>query len=200
VCSSAKPVVEAGETVQLTAWAPQEGFRYHWSTTAGQIEGEGSQIMWNLGEQEPGGKKASVEAIREGQLSLKCDVEVFVQDRVLVRGGKALRYLLGRTGSEPKGYGLYSYLLLTPGEGEEQKRNQKCVEAYRARILGASKLESSLDQSTLNATYVPVVAASQDEDPPAEWIFKNYDYHRARALLDKIAGAHLTGPYLVSTA
>ena len=202
VCSPAEAVAESGETVQLTAWAPGPGFEYHWSTSAGRIEGDGSQVKWSLGEQEPGVKMANVEATREGQGTLRCGVQVFVQSLVVTRGGKARRYLLGPRVPEPKGYGLYSYLLLTPGGGdkEAEERNKNCVDAYRARILTASKLESSLDRALLNATYAPVVAVSQEEDPPAEWIFKNYDYRRAGALLQKIAGVHLRGPYLVSTA
>jgi hypothetical protein len=209
VCSADKSVVESGDTVQLTAWAPDEHLELHWSATDG-FQAEGSQVMWSPGKQEPGRKTVDVTATWEGRPALHCTVQVFVQFHVDTRG-KPRRFLLGpkdvEAGLGPKdvrerSYGLYSYLLLTAEEGDQeaQDRNRKCIEAYRARILTASRLEASVDRALLNAIYVPVVAGSPDPDPSAEWIFNNYDYHRADDLLHKLPGVHLHGPYLVSTA
>ncbi|MBS1858801.1 MAG: hypothetical protein JST11_25750 [Acidobacteria bacterium] len=204
VCSPAKPVAASGEAVQLTAWAPAEGFVYRWSTNDGRIEGEGRQVLWRLGESKPGEPKsgtktATVEATREGQAPLSCKIEVFVQQQFEVRRGSPRRYLLERWTPEEKGYGLYSYLLLTQGDGEMQERNRKIIEAYVSRIVAGWELRSSLLLQNLNAIFVPVDAEPPNEDATAEWIFKHYDYRNARQLLDRLPGPPLRGPYLVST-
>lgn len=66
-----------------------------------------------------------------------------------------------------------------------------------ALIQTVSDLEDYVSADKLNITYFPI-KSPLPADPTAEWLLDNYDFARARVLLDLLPGSHDAGPYFVS--
>jgi len=120
------------------------------------------------------------------------------------------RALLLPNGSEPTGYGLYSYLLFDtpPRDDFERVRYLKALESYLLMIQPIDELEHYKRRSELNLTLIPV---KRNIDFPAELsrperlaktveqVMAAYDYARASALLANIGRPPLQGgPFLVA--
>lgn len=97
---------------------------------------------------------------------------------------------------ESSGYGLYSYFLLgSPPTDSSRARYLKAIQAYLSLIPTVSDLEDYVSADKLNITYFPV-KSPLPPNPTAEWLLDNYDFARARVLLDVLPGAHNAGPLL----
>ncbi len=118
--------------------------------------------------------------------------------------------------SEACGYGLYSYLLLGSAPNDlNRERYRRTIAAFLRFVPDIADLEGAqMPPRSLNIAYIPLV---QDQSPVdkeilnargdspridelANWVLLNYDYARARALLNAVPnGPHSSGPYFVST-
>jgi hypothetical protein len=105
-------------------------------------------------------------------------------------------------GVEAAGYGLYSYLLFgSSGEAGYQRRLTAAC-AYLS-VLQDAEETTIREQSprSINIFYVPLRSASYRRDAittqDAAWLVANYDYARARLLLNRI-GEDGDDVYLVS--
>ena len=109
------------------------------------------------------------------------------------------RAFLVKGTAEDAGYGLYSYLLFgSPPTDSTRPRYLKAVQAYLTLIQTVTDMRAYRSADKLNITYLPVRVRTPDS-PAAEWLLENYDYARARVLLDLMSSSYQTGPYFVST-
>jgi hypothetical protein len=111
---------------------------------------------------------------------------------------------------EPKGYGLYSYLLFdAPPSGEiERARDLAAIAAYLRMIQPIEEMQQYLPPSQINLALLPVtkgvelpynLADTNEVSHAAEGVLAVYDYTRAQSLLaDLNSKAQRSGPYLVS--
>lgn len=146
----------------------------------------------------------------------ECELQLFVSKppvagepgRSARLSGRAL--LLPPPSSEPKGYGLYSYLLFDtpPKDDLERERYLKSLESYLRILQPIEELERHKRRSELNITLIPVkrnVEVPDDLSSPkrasqaAEQVLAAYDYARASVLLANL-GKQMgqSGPFLVS--
>ena len=126
------------------------------------------------------------------------------------------RCFLNAKKTEACGYGLYSYLLLGSAPNDSNReRYQRTVAAFLRFVPDIKDLESTqLPQRSLNVAYIPLIEEplpvdiqlieAKGDSPRigelADWVILNYDYARARALLNAVPGGpHSAGPYFVST-
>lgn len=200
VCIPSKPVAAAGDSVELTAWAPPGTWQYDWSAGIGNVSGRGSSVIWDLSGAPSGEHFIRLSATRAAVATLHCQARVFVERKTDSRGDVFSRkFLLGPGQSEMKGYGLYSYVVLTPAGTDKvaMARNRKVLEEWKAKILSLSALERKEPVGKLNAIFVPVT--QNTADPDLDWLEKHYDYRRADHLLQRIPGNYTNGPYLISS-
>lgn len=223
ICLTDQPAIMVGETIRLQAIAAaQDGtpmtspVSYEWQVSQGTIRGVGADVEWNLsgvgiasGELH---KKvtATVKALSAGQAGPSCSVEVFIGKRQDAdkpedtRGGliTGRRYLLPSE-TEPSGYGLYSYFLLSarPGNEEERERYLKILGQCLQVMHELKNLGRYVRPSQLNVTYVPVTElpkGKEDDLDFAKKVLSMYDFDRAKVLLNKFEKTYDRGPYLIS--
>ncbi len=120
------------------------------------------------------------------------------------------RALLLPTCSEPRGYGLYSYLLFDtpPKDDLERERYLKSLESYLLVLQPIEELERYKHRSELNITLIPVkrnvelpddLSSPKQASQAAEQVLAAYDYARASALLANLGKQMAqSGPFLVS--
>ncbi len=109
------------------------------------------------------------------------------------------RAFLVKGATEDAGYGLYSYLLFgSPPTDSTRPRYLKAIQAYLTLIQTVTDMRAYRSADRLNITYLPVKVRTPDS-PAAEWLLENYDFARARVLLDLLSSSYQTGPYFVST-
>jgi hypothetical protein len=228
VCLPERPVAHPGESVVVRAWvvdasgkALTQPPRWIWSASIGTVEGTDAAI-WALSKSVLGSKGA-----------LRATAKVVVQDQALGQGECELQLLVSKpsvadatgadrsarlsgralllpTSSEPKGYGLYSYLLFDtpPKDDLERERYLKSLESYLLVLQPIAELERYRRRSELNITLIPVkrnVELPDDLSSPkqafqaAEQVLAAYDYARASVLLANLGKqAVSSGPFLVS--
>ena len=203
-CSPEKPVVFPGESLLLRVWtvadAP-ETLSVEWETRAGKLsKEEGIEVRWDLSGLQPGPYTATARVILPTGGTEVCSVKVLVvtpEGRGRVTGSALL--LAGM--KEKSGYGLYSYLLFGSRPiASTRERYTKAIEAYLALMESIMELEKAgVSPHRLNVTYLPVRKRPATQRLSAEWILDNYDFARARALLNTVPGEYRTeGPYIVS--
>jgi len=202
-CSPDRPTIASGEdpTLALRAWSPSPA-PLLWKADSGILKGSGPEVEWDLAGAALGPHTATV-AIAGTE---PCAIEV----RVLgsARGGleSGAAYLLtGR--EEPRGYGLYSYLLFaTRPAAHNRERYLAAIEAYLKAVPAILALEGAgIAAHRLNATFLPVTdrpapaVQNAQGEPSADWLLAHYDHARARAILAAPPGEYLGGgPYMVS--
>lgn len=226
VCIPERPVAHPGESVVVRAWvvdvsgkALTQPPRWIWSASIGTVAGTDAAI-WALGNPVLGSKGA-----------LRATAKVVVQDQVLGQGECELQLLVSKpsvageadrsarlsgralllpTSSEPKGYGLYSYLLFDtpPKDDLERERYLKSLESYLLLLQPIAELERHRRRSELNITLIPVkrnvelpddLSSPKQASQAAEQVLAAYDYARASALLANLGKqAVSSGPFLVS--
>jgi hypothetical protein len=99
----------------------------------------------------------------------------------------------------PKGYGLYSYLVLGASPTDAtRERYVQTIAAWWSLAPDLLQLERYLEPRQLNAMLVPVVAPAPATVSP-QWVLDNYDYARARVLLRAVGRDGRQGPYLLSS-
>ena len=202
-CSPERPTVFRGEKVQLRAWAAGSAkqLQYRWSVSAGQILGQGATLQWDFADVQTGIYEASVTASDGVDAPTKCTLQVAVENRPrdVAPNLETGRAFLVKGKSEMVGYGLYSYLLLgSPVTESSRDRFLGAIDAYLRMIGEIERFGAYFDAGKLNVTYLPVTAPVSEAIPSAQWILDNYDYARARAVLDLLPGTHREGPYIVS--
>jgi hypothetical protein len=171
-----------------------------WTATAGTIKGQDSEADWDFKGVSPGVYESTVTVVVNGG-SRTCKLQVVVRERPM--GGThatAGRSLLVKGVPEAAGYGLYSYLLFgAPPDDSSRDRFLGVIDAYLREINEIEKLEQQpfVERTQLNITYLPVDAPASP-GISAEWALAHYDYARARTMLAKLKGTHLSGPYIVS--
>lgn len=96
--------------------------------------------------------------------------------------------------TEADGYGLYSYLLF--GSGAEVTRARRIAAACAYLSVVPAREEPAVEQvspENLNIFYVPLRSSSYRRaaltSADAAWLVANYDYSRARVLLNRIGEA-----------
>jgi len=223
-CSGEKLFVLPGDSIRLSV-QPQEALltAHSWQADAGTVRREGSNWTWTLSGAAPGIHVATYGAAEAGTAGALCRIEAFVLlPNIEFRGGstrQAARALLGVKEREPKGFGLYSYILiLRPPDAENRERHLRLLEEY-LKFPDVEQLERNISRyrnmsredarRTLNATFLFVTAAvpapiatkwdAQDFRPVAEWILTHYDFARAQAMAGSVARTLQGGPYIVST-
>lgn len=207
-CSPEKPVAEIGSLLKLrvfVAAGQEQSRRYSWQVSAGTIQGSGSEVLWNLSGVPSGYNQASVNvtnATNPEAKSAECSVQVIATEpergmHPMLR--ETTRTFLPKGQKEEAGYGLYSYLLLgSPPTDASRVRYLSAMEAYLNLMLPLDDLEETVAHNKLNITYLPVKAPVPPHPTP-QWLLDNYDFVRARVLLDLLSGPHREGPYIVST-
>ena len=199
-CSPEKPVVKAGETIQLQAFAtPGTEWKYSWSAKTGSVDGQGSRALWNFEGAASGLATAGV-TVNAAGASSTCLLEVVVQPMVTTKGDRAAgRSLLASKAVEPAGYGLYSYVLMArPGDDEAAKaRNKKTIEAVFAKLGPVADLEKTFPRTKLNLTLIPVTS-SPKTPVTVDWILAHYDFDRALVLLQNADRMEIRGVQILS--
>jgi hypothetical protein len=164
--------------------------------------------------------------------ALRATAKVVVQDQILGQGECELQLLVSKpsvvdktadrsarlsgralllpSSSEPKGYGLYSYLLFDtpPKDDLERERYLKSLESYLLVLQPIEELERYRRRSELNITLIPVrrnvelpddLSSPRQASQAAEQVLAAYDYARASALLADLGKQMVqSGPFLVS--
>jgi hypothetical protein len=204
-CSPQKPIAEIGSIVRLRAFvdsAQAQTPRYAWTVSTGSIQGSGLEVQWNLAGGSSGFNKATVTVVTADAKSADCSVQVIATEPE--RGERPMerettRAFLPKGQKEEAGYGLYSYLLLGSAPTDASRvRCLSAIEAYLTLMLPLDDLQDIVAHNKLNITYLPV-RTSPPPHPSPQWLLDNYDFARARVLLDLLPGLHRQGPYLVST-
>lgn len=208
-CIPQRPIVHPGEDVDVTAFVPTatgSHLQFAWKATGGQISGAGKEVKWSFRDAMSGIYTSTVTVTNAGEKLGECAVQVTVVEAE--RGvpdstgpvpRTTARAFLSTAAKEEAGYGLYSYLLFgSPPTDSARPRYLKAIQAYLALIPTVADLLQYRSANKLNITYVPVKVRPTDM-PTAEWVLANYDYPRARVLLDLLSSRHQTGPYIVST-
>lgn len=207
-CTPDRPVVFPGETIRLRVWAEhgpkvkEEELTYDWVADTGKLQGSGKEATWDFTDVKPGNYTASVYVAYPNGETEKCDVLILVEQRE-AKGGSTGWSLLPTGKNEKAGYGLYSYILFgsRPVTADARERYLMVLEAYVSVVESIARLEAAgIVPNKLNITYVPVTKMPpQNNRPSPEWLLENYDYARARLILDKIPGEHRSdGPYIIS--
>ena len=183
-----------------------------WAAPSGRLEGQGSEVKWDLSDVSAGVYEAKVTVKAVSREVADCLIRVIVQIRsqLPTRGDRETgRSFLLPNEVETLGYGLYSYLLFgSPPTTASRERYLKAIEEY-LKFPDIARLETfNTSRRTLNITYLPVFAVParqildrlSDEryGEVSEWILKHYDYERARVLLRGVPGSQREGPYIVS--
>jgi hypothetical protein len=209
-CNPDKPIVHSGEDLGLhvfVAGPASQTLRYAWTATGGKIVGEGKGVRWNFNGAMSGIYTSSVVVSSAGKKLGECSVQVTVIEAERGGGEPATseearvtaRAFLAKGQKETAGYGLYSYLLLgSPPTEATRPRYLKTIQAYLSLIQPVTDLRDYVATSKLNVTYLPVKVQAPDP-PTAEWLLANYDFARARILLNLLSPSYQTGPYIVST-
>jgi hypothetical protein len=228
-CAPERPVVHSGESITVNVWvtdftgkALAHPAHYTWEASAGMIAGTDT-ATWTFYNGDFGAKGvlSSSARVKVRDLLLgegECEVRVFqvfkqsspsepMPDRSPRLSGRAL---LLPNGSEPVGYGLYSYLLFDtpPRDDLERARYLKALESYLLMLQPIEELEHYKRRSELNLTLIPV---KRNIDLPAELsrperlakaveqVLAAYDYARASALLANMDKPPLQGgPFMVA--
>jgi len=208
-CIPSSPIVRAGEALGVSAYAVAsagERLQYMWTQSGGQISGAGPgtpKITWNFKDTPSGIYKATVTVSSAGKKLGECSVQVTVVEPERGVGEAPAARTTGRAflvagAKEDAGYGLYSYLLFgAPPTDSTRARYLKAIQAYLTLIQTINDLRSYRPTNKLNITYIPVEARPADS-PTAEWLLVNYDFTRARILLDLLSPGYHTGPYFIS--
>jgi len=204
-CSPDQPVAEIGSVMRVRAFASREQEqmqKYTWRVSVGTIQGSGSEAEWNLKGVPSGFSKATVTVTNAGARVGECSMEVIVTEPE--RGNQPMlrettRTFLSKGQKEEAGYGLYSYLLLGSPPGDANRaRYLRAIEAYLDLILPLDDLQETVDHKKLNITYL-LIKGPVPTRPTSQWLLDNYDFGRARVLLDLIGGGHREGPYIISS-
>jgi hypothetical protein len=223
VCSAETLTVATGKTVRLRVWvdpSQSQDLYYEWSVPVGMLEGTGQEVTWKLIDVKPGAYEAHIRIRDKTGWVSECATQVIVRDAIQVRdpNRQTGRALLLPDQLESEGYGLYSYLLFGSRPSDaNRERYLKAIEEY-LKFPDVARLEKyimRMDRVTrqearrrLNITYLPLRNspaadirskwAAGDYGLVAQWMLTHYDYARARVLLSKLSGEHLSGPYIVS--
>jgi hypothetical protein len=212
-CSPDTPIttIDSDVLVRVFVDLPQDQkLQYVWTATAGKIQGNNFEARWSLKGALSGKYQATVAVSRSGTKLADCSVSVLVVEPL--RAGpspppptgqtpkvrETARGFLVKGHKEQAGYGLYSYFLMgSPPTESSRARCLAGIQAYLKLIPTVGDLEDYVSADKLNVTYLPVKAPVPLE-LTAEWALENYDFGRARVLLDLLPGVHNTGPYIVS--
>jgi hypothetical protein len=228
VCLPERPVAHPGESVVVRAWvvdvsgkALTRPPRWTWSASIGTVDGADVAI-WALGNPvlgSTGALRATAKVVVQDQAlgQGECELQLLVSkpsvvdkpgvDRSARLSGRAL---LLPTNSEPKGYGLYSYLLFDtpPKDNLERERYLKALESYLLVLQPIAELERYRRRSELNIMLIPVkrnielpddLSSPRQASQAAEQVLAAYDYARASALLADLGKQMVqSGPFLVS--
>jgi hypothetical protein len=201
-CTPEKPVAGDRESIHVRLWTASETStsQFTWTATAGRIEGQGVEAVWDLSGAPAGYATATVHYRGPSGLascSLQVVVEASAGERAPVRDRG--HDLLVRNTREAPGYGLYSYVLFAAAPDDSSRpRYLQLLQAVLAQAPSIQDLRVYYDAAQLNVTYIPVTSGGQ---PPvsAQWLLDNYDYAHARVLLHALPGTFTRGPYLVSS-
>jgi hypothetical protein len=182
--------------------------------TGGKVTGQGSAVKWDLTGVKPGTYEATAQ-IKDSQGNTRtCTAEVTVIAPLDIKAGKRItgRDFLIRGEKEAEVYGLYSYFLLgSRPDNASRERYLSAIKEYLRLSDVIDLLKVLREKKEINITYLPLKISlgkdllkqleKQDDKNYSEvaaWVLDNYDYERAQALLQKIEGGHVNGPYIVS--
>jgi hypothetical protein len=205
-CSPPTPVVHPPETVRVRAWATTpagETLTYRWAATAGVIEKSGSEVDWTIKDQLADSRtpyRATVRADGSGGSTGTCTIELLTP---LAGRGPAEReagkMLLVKGRHPASGYGLYSFIVLGSGVVDaSRERYRKTIEAWWSLVPDVLELEGYFAKSKLNAIFLPVLKPAPAK-VSVDWLLENYDYARARVILQAVGRSGRDGPYLISS-
>ena len=116
-----------------------------------------------------------------------------------IRIRETARAFLVGTDPEETGFGLYSYLLFgSPPSESSRDRYIAAIEAYLDFTPPIEDVTDYYEPAELNINYLPITEPNDDEDP--EQLLEQYNYVRARLILDAIEneGTQRDGPYIIS--
>lgn len=207
-CIPQRPTAHTGEEIRISAFALAPAgahLQFAWSATAGRISGTGNEATWSFQDVLSGIYTSTVTVTSAGETFGICTVQMTVTEPE--RSAPAAeapsprttaRTFLAPEMKEEAGYGLYSYLLFGTAPTESTRaRYLKALQACLTMIPTVAELRQYKPAAKLNVTYIPVKVRAPDA-PTAEWLLANYDFPRARVLLDLLGARYQTGPYIIS--
>lgn len=109
-----------------------------------------------------------------------------------------------RGAQEERGYGLYSYVVFRSRPSEKTRpRYVAVIKAIVERVERTDQMIAvGYEREELNAIYFPVMrrpSRSASVAEIAEWIIDNYDFARAKRILDSIESISGDGPFLLAS-
>jgi hypothetical protein len=228
-CIPEKPIVYSGEKIGVSVFVldpARAHLQYAWTATMGEISGTARQVTWSFQGALTGISTSTVTVTSAGRKLGECSVQVTVikpapshsqlaashaqyesrpapqpsqESRPAPQSRITARAFLIMGAKEDAGYGLYSYLLFgSPPTDSTRPRYLKAIQAYLTLIQTVTDMRAYRSADKLNITSLPVKVRTPDS-PAAEWLLENYDFARARVLLDLLSSSYQTGPYFVST-
>ena len=203
VCRPDAPAVKLGAKVTLRAFtsarvAPASEGKFRWEVSGGALEGRGATVTWQLPSTQPAPYTATVLVEGTGVAST-CTLQVFTLGEGQLRGPTETRRRVSTGNQEHAGFHRYSYFLFGSKPSDELMR-QRYLAALEAYVAILPVPEVLIPAAQLNVTILPVTAQPTGAaESRAEWLLEHYDWERARLLLGKLTGDHLSGPYIVSS-
>jgi hypothetical protein len=202
-CRPDATAVELGDTITLRAFssvttASADAQKFRWTASGGTIQGQGVTVAWQLPSAQPGPYTATVHVEGAGAAPT-CTLKVFALLAEQIERGPETRRRALTPKTEPSGFHRYSYFLLGSKPTDEITR-QRYLSALQAWVAILPVPEDLIPSSALNVTFLPLTSPPANKaDTSAEWLLEHYDWERARFLLQRLAGDHLRGPYIVSS-
>ena len=106
--------------------------------------------------------------------------------------------MLVKGATEPRGYGLYSYLLLKKSTSDD--RNLAAVTAFWQKILALGELDRKKERAQLHLSLIPAASGKLEADAQPPEMIRIYDYDRAQRLLELAAGTEGEGPFIIGSS
>ena len=199
VCVASRPSATPLDTVELRVLADSgvDTRAYQWKATAGEIVTGAPTARWLF---ERAGLGVHTATARREGAPVSCSVKVVVvPPRGHMGGTLRARAYLPRDSVEESGYAVYSYLLLGAQPDTTSRGRFRAAVTEFVRLsedIDAFHAAQRRDRGAFNMSYVPMTRPVQQ--PQVDSILKYYDYAAAQALLRKLPGQTMSGPYLVS--
>jgi len=227
ICAADRPLLHPGESVVVRGWvvgAPDEPAvaapTWRWQTDLGRIDGA-EVATWQFGPGDLPKEGTTVTATAEVAVAgrpealLRCEVDVVLTERREpagdgLRGDEITAHAFLLNGQPPpRGYGMYSYVLLdAPANDTERRRHINAIAQFLVLIPSAIEMNAHRQPANYNLSLLPVKRdiklpqhqmSAQEAQAMAAEVLKHYDFGHAlllmRAFCVDVRGS---GPYLVA--
>ena len=201
-CLPDRPVVYQGESVQVRLYVNKQNTdqrSYHWRADAGTLETDRDRAIWHLQGVEPGRHLLTATITSPTGPRQQCVVKMTVREKLLSVRSDTRRVFLLPGESEEMIYRVYSYLLIRtkPVNDIEKRRCLALIRTYLTLLEDLTAMHGYFTPEQLNVTYLLLTATPPKNITPT-WIMENYDYPRARFILNSLIETYQQGPYIIS--